>query len=81
MTSLSEESLAFQITLWGKSLIVDDDFTFTLTNKLYGKKLKPIWIHLYKKNITDKEIDGIMDELDGDGNGTIEFDEFLTFMK
>ena len=56
MTSLSEESLAFQITLWGKSLIVDDDFTFTLTNKLYGKKLKPIWIHLYKKNITDKDI-------------------------
>lgn len=56
MTSLSEESLAFQVTLWGKSLIVDDDFTFTLTNKLYGKKLKPIWIHLYKKNITDKDI-------------------------
>jgi hypothetical protein len=56
MTSLSKESLAFQVTLWGKSLIVDDDFTLILENKLHGKKLKSIWIRLYKKNITDKDI-------------------------
>ena len=56
MTSLSNESLTFQVTLWGMSFPLDDTFTFKLENKLHGKKLKPIHIYLYKRNVTDKDL-------------------------
>ncbi|CAL4103631.1 unnamed protein product [Meganyctiphanes norvegica] len=37
-------------------------------------------LHELDENLTDEELDGIVEEVDADGSGTVDFDEFMDMM-
>ena len=66
----------------------DDKYLIKLFNQMDRNKNGRISIHEIKyiithssENVTKKEIEFLMREVDNDGDGLISFDEFLTFMK
>ena len=46
----------FNITQWGKSFIKKENFIFSLNDDVPAKKLKAIWIHLFKVKKADSDI-------------------------
>ena len=46
----------FNITQWGKNFRKKGDFVFSLKDNASAKKLKAIWVHLFKTNKTDSDL-------------------------
>ncbi|MBT4634581.1 hypothetical protein HOB96_03960 [bacterium] len=46
----------FNITQWGKSFRKKENFIFSLKQNASAKKLKAIWIHVFKAKVTDSDI-------------------------
>jgi len=53
---ISKNLFRLQVNIWGDTIASNKDLTFTLENELHGTKLKPIWISLFKKNISDENL-------------------------
>jgi len=53
---LDKNLFDFNITQWGKKFNKNKDFTFKLQGKISAKKHKALWIHLFKKIKTDKDL-------------------------
>ncbi len=53
---LDKSLFDFDITQWGKKFNKSNDFTFKLQGKTSAKKHKALWIHLFKKIKTDKDL-------------------------
>ena len=46
----------FNVTQWGRVFRKKDDFIFSLKDPAPAKKLKAIWIHVFKNEVTDKDL-------------------------
>ena len=56
INSLNDNLFGLKVNLWGRNFITNKDLTVKFEKKTKGTKLKPIWISLFKKNISDENL-------------------------
>jgi hypothetical protein len=54
--NIDKHVLDFNVTQWGKTFRLKKDFIFVTTEEVPANKLKAIWVHIFKKSKTEKNI-------------------------
>jgi len=54
--NIDKQVLDFNVTQWGNTFRLKKDFIFVTTEDVPVKKLKAIWVHIFKKSKTEKNI-------------------------
>ena len=54
--NIDKQVLDFNVTQWGKTFRLKKDFIFVTTEDVSAEKLKAIWVHIFKKTKTEKNI-------------------------
>ena len=54
--NIDKQVLDFNVTQWGKTFRLKKDFIFVTTEEVPAKKLKAIWVHIFKESKTEKDI-------------------------
>mgnify|MGYP000853311694 FL=1 len=54
--NIDKHVLDFNVTQWSKTFRLKKDFIFVTTEEVPAKKLKAIWVHIFKKSKTEKDV-------------------------